>query len=177
MTKNFDSAVTLLLAHEGGFSNNPSDPGGATKYGITLRSWATYLARQITVDDLKAMTEDEAKKFYLDVYWTPLLLEQFVYQKLATIVLDLSVNCGYPTIIRRLQGIAAVAPADGIMGPNTLAVVNSLDGNYLAFQLARTTAMNYIYHAKTDLSQMEFLAGWIARVMSLLNYLFFNNPE
>jgi lysozyme family protein len=58
-----------LLAHEGGYTNHPSDPGGPTNFGITIHDYRKYVKPAATAADVKAMTLDEAKRIYRTKYW------------------------------------------------------------------------------------------------------------
>ena len=63
MRENFDKAFQLTIGVEGGYSNDPRDPGGETKYGIAKR----YHPQE----DIKNMTLARAKEIYLTEYWLP----------------------------------------------------------------------------------------------------------
>ncbi len=63
MKENFDRAFELTVGLEGGYTNDPKDPGGETKYGISKR-WNPDV-------DIKNLTVDQAKAIYLKRYWTP----------------------------------------------------------------------------------------------------------
>ncbi|WP_137045469.1 glycoside hydrolase family 108 protein [Pseudolabrys sp. FHR47] len=65
----YDAALARLLAHEGGYSNHPSDPGGPTKFGITIADYRKYVKPDAAAADVKAMTVAEAKTIYRARYW------------------------------------------------------------------------------------------------------------
>jgi lysozyme family protein len=65
----YDAALARVLAHEGGYSNHPDDPGGPTKYGITLADYRRYVMPQATAADVKAMPLTDAKAIYRARYW------------------------------------------------------------------------------------------------------------
>jgi len=69
MQTNYATALTRLLAHEGGYSNHPDDPGGPTKFGITINDYRRYVKPGADAADVKAMTVDEAKAIYRAKYW------------------------------------------------------------------------------------------------------------
>ena len=58
-----------LLAHEGGYTNHPSDPGGPTNFGITIYDYRKYVKPSATAADVRAMKLDEAKAIYRAKYW------------------------------------------------------------------------------------------------------------
>lgn len=80
----FDRAVAFVLAQEGGYVANPADPGGATKYGISQRS---YPGR-----DIAALTEADARAIYYVDYWVPIAAS--LPMPLALVVFDTAVNMG-----------------------------------------------------------------------------------
>jgi lysozyme family protein len=65
----YDEALRRVLAHEGGYSNHPADPGGPTKYGITIHDYRRYVKPGATAADVKAMSVEEAKAIYRRRYW------------------------------------------------------------------------------------------------------------
>ena len=81
----FDRVMSFILQEEGGLVNNPADPGGLTKYGISKRSYPTLDIANITVDD--------AKTIYLNNYWNPLGLDGQKYGP-ALVLMDCAVNQG-----------------------------------------------------------------------------------
>jgi len=66
---NYDEALRRLLAHEGGYTNHPSDPGGPTNFGITIYDYRKYVKPGATAADVRAMKLDEAKAIYRAKYW------------------------------------------------------------------------------------------------------------
>lgn len=91
----FQTAVSLVLVHEGGLVNNPSDPGGLTNWGISLR-WHPELGE----DGIRNLTKEQAAEIYRKSYWTP-TMEQETDQRVANTMLDTSVNQG-PAIAQQL---------------------------------------------------------------------------
>ncbi len=66
MKDNFDKCLALLLQHEGGFVNHPSDPGGATNRGVTKKVWEEWIGKTVSIDDnrfKKALESIEAGKY------------------------------------------------------------------------------------------------------------------
>lgn len=72
MKSNFDYCLNEVLKSEGGYTNDPSDNGGATNFGITLDDYRKYLNKNGTPNDVKNMTVDQAKKIYKSHYWDSL---------------------------------------------------------------------------------------------------------
>lgn len=112
----FDTAFEKLIGHEGGYVNNPADPGGETKYGISKRAYPG--------EDIKNMTLARAKALYLRDYWGPAGCDA-VPDGLKFDLFDLAVNSGVTTAIKLLQSSAGVI-SDGVLGPRTLQALNSM---------------------------------------------------
>jgi lysozyme family protein len=65
----YDKALHSVLAHEGGYTNHPSDPGGPTNFGITIGDYRRYVNAGATASDVRAMRAEEAKAIYRQRYW------------------------------------------------------------------------------------------------------------
>src|SRR5690348_8320903 len=65
----YELSLARLLAHEGGYTNHPDDPGGPTNFGITIADYRRYAKPDATADDVRAMSVDEAKAIYRSRYW------------------------------------------------------------------------------------------------------------
>lgn len=116
---NFDRAFEILVSptHEGGYVNNPNDPGGETKYGISKRSYPE--------EDIPNLTLERAKELYFRDFWAPSggdrLPPELRYE-----MFDLAVNTSArlrPTVAIKLLQRAVGAVPDGIYGPETFAKI------------------------------------------------------
>lgn len=150
---NFDRAFVELLGHEGGYTNNPADPGGETNWGITVA-----VARENGyVSAMKDMDQAVAKAIYAKKYWQP-AFDELPYA-VAFQVFDAAVNSGQGQAVRWLQRAVGVAD-DGVLGPITLQTVKAADPLkvVLLFNAERLTFM-------TNLSTWpSFGKGWARRV-------------
>lgn len=160
MDDKFRHAVEVVLKHEGGYVNNPADPGGETKYGISKRSYPHL--------DIKNLTKEQATQIYYDDWWQKYRYGEIKDLAVATKVFDLSVNMGPSAAHRILQRAvnfvsAAELKVDGILGPLTLAAVNAADPEKV-LQMMRYKAAEY-YHAlaKRRAESRVFLLGWLNR--------------
>jgi lysozyme family protein len=117
MMTNYDEAFERLIGHEGGWVNNPRDPGGETKYGISKRSYPRV--------DIKNLTLDDAKAIYHRDYWLAAGCDKLA-PPLNYFVFDFAVNAGVRRAIILLQKAVKVE-ADGLMGPATLKAVAQTD--------------------------------------------------
>lgn len=122
--------ATEIVAREGGFVNDPDDPGGATKYGVTLAT-LRRLGRDLTGDgkvdvaDVRALTRAQAVEIYLEHYFRrPRIAD--LPAPLQASVFDMQVNAG-ATAVKLLQTlcrrIGIDVGVDGVIGPQTLAAV------------------------------------------------------
>lgn len=114
---NFDDAFTRLIGNEGGYVNNPADPGGETNWGISRRSYPG--------EDIANMTVDRAKEIYKRDYWGPSGCD-IVPEALKFDMFDTAVNAGQHTAIKFLQQ-ASGADADGILGSQTMMAVQGIE--------------------------------------------------
>ncbi len=89
----FDAALARVLAHEGGYSNHPADPGGPTKYGITIADYRRYVKPGATAADVKAMPLEDAKAIYRARYWNALACDGLP-EGVDYAVFDYGVNSG-----------------------------------------------------------------------------------
>mgnify|MGYP001598745968 CR=1 FL=1 len=145
----FERAITSLLREEGGYVNDPRDPGGETNFGISRRSYPDL--------DLRALTEQEAVAIYRRDFWTPIRGEALP-PALAIGLLDAAVNQGPVPAVLDLQRALDV-PADGILGPLTLAAAARADAADILTRFFGRRALRYALARQVSL----FGLGWFTR--------------
>lgn len=163
-------AVALLLEKEGGLVDHPADPGGITKYGISLR-FLKGIRPQATEADIRKLGREEAATLYRVHFWEPCRLAELP-PELASQMLVAAVNVGVFAAVRCLQrAIRAVAcralvEEDGRMGPKSIEAVRRLPQDFLQVALRSELAGHYrlVVARNPDLS--VFLPGWLARAYS-----------
>jgi len=69
MESNFQRCLDFVLAREGGYVDDPRDPGGATNLGITIATLRAWRGRHVTADDVRNLTRAEAGRIYRSWYW------------------------------------------------------------------------------------------------------------
>ncbi len=119
--------ATAIVAREGGYVNDPDDPGGATKYGVTIhtmRRLGLDLTRDGQVDeaDVQVLTKDRAVSIFVDHYYRRPRIDQLP-EVLQASVFDMYVNAGANAvkILQRLLGdMRIVVSVDGVIGPQTV---------------------------------------------------------
>lgn len=114
----FDRALSLVLANEGGFVDDPRDPGGATNLGITRATLARARGRAVGVGEVRRLGRGEAAAIYRRFYWKAVRADELP-AGLDLAVFDLAVNSGPSRAVRLLQR-ALGCREDGILGPVTL---------------------------------------------------------
>jgi lysozyme family protein len=156
MKGNWNKAINLVLANEGGYINNPKDPGGETNFGISKRSYPS--------EDIKNMTKERATQIYKQNYWDKVKGDQ-LSNKLDIAVFDCAVNSGVGTASKILQKVVGATP-DGVIGPKTLAAIDATVNVYSKFLFA--WVKNYFSIVNSKPTQMIFLNGWINRVLKIV---------
>lgn len=146
----FDKAFERVIGHEGGYVNDPRDPGGETKYGISKRAYPFA--------DIKNLTIDQAKAIYRTDYWNKLHLDELP-ECVRFDLFDAAVNSGVSAAAKFLQR-AAGTTADGVIGKLTIAAANSIDPYMLDKRLS-----GYRLQYLCDLPVFPtFGKGWVRRV-------------
>lgn len=125
MRENFDASFRHLLKHEGGFVNHPADPGGMTNLGVTKRAWEEYVGHQVDEATMRGLTPEKVAPFYKARYWDKVRGDELP-AGVDHVVFDYAVNSGTGRAAKALQAAVGV-PADGAIGPKTLAAVASAD--------------------------------------------------
>lgn len=154
----FQAALDLVLEHEGGYVNDPSDRGGETKYGISKRAFPDL--------DIRNLTREDAARIYKAKYWDAGRFGRINDEALACRAFDLAVNCGTGTAVRLLQqavnllATSVTLEVDGRLGARTAAAINGYrHPKALLAALKYLAAQRYI-----NLRQPRFLAGWLNRL-------------
>jgi lysozyme family protein len=129
---NVREIATEIVAREGGFVNDPDDPGGATNFGVTIhtmRQLGLDLDRDgdIDVADVRLMSRERAVDIFIEHYFRrPRIAE--LPEALHASVFDMQVNAG-ANAVKILQRLVTQmgfnATADGVIGPNTLRAVQA----------------------------------------------------
>jgi hypothetical protein len=153
----FLPCLGVVLRHEGGFVNDPQDPGGATNMGITLATLAAWRGEPVTAADVQALTEEEAREIYRARYWNALRCDAMP-AGIDLMVFDFGVNAGPGAAARMLQR-AVGTRADGAIGPVTLAAAQATDAAPAIDRMARLREEHYRALAGFG----RFGRGWLRR--------------
>lgn len=161
----FARAIPVILAHEGGFVDDPRDPGGATNWGISSR----FLRDAGLPDDVRTMTRARACQIYAVHFWRP-TWAKLRSQTLATKLLDVCVNVGHPQMTVLLQKalcyVGDRVAVDGVWGPRTWGAVLRADANApgnLVREICAAQADFYKALVARKPQLAKFLPGWLKR--------------
>lgn len=180
----FDKAIKTVLKHEGGFVDDPADPGGATNFGVSIR----YLKQRGDLDgdgildgdldkdgdidyhDIKNMTQQQAEHIYRTGFWDKHDLDQIKEYIIAERVFDMVVNMGPrqtgKIVQRACNYFGKGLVVDGIMGPKTFAAVNSLNEDKLIREIRFNHAKFYLDLIEQRPTLAKFKNGWLRRACS-----------
>lgn len=162
MDDRFLRAVEVVLKHEGGYVNDPRDPGGETHFGISKRSYPQ--------EDIKNLTKERAMEIYYRDWWQRYGYNRLQDDAVATKVFDMAVNMGPATAHRLLQEalvfLGYPVAVDGILGLQTITAANLADPNRLLRVLRWLAAYHYYRIADQRPQSRAFLMGWLTRAYS-----------
>ena len=161
----FEIALEFTLRWEGGFVNDPADPGGATNQGITQRVYNRYRAkRNLPQRSVAQIGPAEVREIYLSDYWQRGLCDRLPLP-VDLVHFDNTVNLGRP--VQLLQAVAGVT-VDGILGVVTLKAVREYAPRELAQSLC-WARMGYHVFSLSRAKNVRFIAGWLNRTRALLH--------
>jgi len=153
---NFETAFDRLLGHEGGYVNDPDDPGQETNWGVSKRSYPGV--------DIKHLTREGAKQIYRMDFWHRINADE-LYDGVAFQTFDFAVNSGIETAIRKLQAALGVAD-DGYWGPISAAAAKAMSETD---QIMHLNAQRLRYMARLSVFD-RFGRGWCNRIAANLEY-------
>lgn len=154
---NFDTAFLKLFGHEGGYVNHPNDPGGETKYGISKRSYPG--------EDIKNLTLERAKFLAKRDFWGPAGCD-VVPNSVKYDLFDAAYHSGPKMATKLLQRAVGVTD-DGVLGPNTLQAIQSMDPERLSARF-NGWRLDFLNDLKT---WPDFGRGWTQRIAEILKEL------
>jgi lysozyme family protein len=129
MKNNYETCIALVLKHEGGYVNNPKDPGGATNLGVTKKVWEEWVGKPVSLDEMKALTVKDVTPLYKAQYWDRVRGDDLP-AGVDYAVMDVAVNSGVVRAAKFLQAALGLT-ADGIIGPATLAAAEAANPRQL----------------------------------------------
>ena len=189
MSAIFEQGLAVVLAHEGGFVDDPVDPGGATNWGISLR-WLKSIGDydddgvldgdldgdgDVDRDDIFAMTRAQAAEFYRVHFWDRYRYGRIHAPVVAMKVFDLTVNMGsgykartgaHTLLQRACRANDRPLVEDGLLGPKSIRAVNECDPVAL-LSAVRSEAGGFYRGLIAARPQFEkYRRGWLKRAYS-----------
>jgi lysozyme family protein len=161
----------MISRHEGGFSWDENDPGGPTKYGISL---ATIESLNLDIDgdgktdikDVRAMTYDQAKSIYKKQYWDKAYLDECEDQRVANRIMDIIVNTGHGGAMEICSRALLSCTLDmkSYSGfDEIIDMVNIINDDIMVISLRSEQAGYYRVLAERNQKLKRFLRGWLNR--------------
>jgi lysozyme family protein len=158
MKENFEKSLELVLQHEGGYINHPSDPGGRTNLGVTQRVWENYVGHKVDETEMRSLTKELVAPLYKSRYWDAVHGDQLP-SGADYLAFDFAVNAGAFRSIKTIQRALNIT-ADGIIGPVTVKAIQ--DTNAEEFIDNFTDAKENFYKGLANFQ--TFGKGWLNRV-------------
>ena len=156
MIDHFNAAYARWLALEGPDSNDPDDPGGLTRFGISQKYNPEI--------DVASLTPDSARAFFYQKYWLSVRLNLIQPKNLAIKTLTLGGLLGPVRAVKLLQSacnaLGAELMVDGVIGPRTAVWVNGYRHPLAVEEVMETHATTYLLVK----GKKKYIAGWLIRV-------------
>ena len=168
----FNGVMEKVLKHEGGFVNDPEDPGKATNKGIAWDTWQRYaksvLNMEPTLENLKKLTSEQAISIYETAFWNRTKMETIDDPDMRYAFFDFYVNAGghaTKVLQKTLNALQTevTLKEDGAIGPKTIACLNSVDHKLLYNTFIEARKKYYQNLVKTKPNLKKFLNGWLNR--------------
>jgi len=166
MKDNFEQCLALVLKEEGGYVNDPRDPGGRTNHGVTQKTWESYVGHPVTETDMMNLTIQNVAPLYKEQYWDKINGDSLPFG-IDYATFDMAVNSGVTRAAKTLQQVCNVA-ADGQIGPKTLSAIE--EGNVR--EIATRTCEARLAFLQALPTWNTFGKGWGARVSRVENLAF-----
>jgi len=178
----FDKAIEVTLAHEGGFTDDPVDTGGATNWGVSLR----FLKDagdldgdgvldgdldgdgDVDYDDIKKMARAEAIRIYKLHFWDKYHYENINDELIAMRMFDMCVNMGSKQAAKLIQRAVTECGQpgivdDGALGPKSFAAINAVKGEKLIGEIRLQHVLFYLSLIANKPAYEKFKKGWLRR--------------
>lgn len=157
MNSNFEPCLKFVLHHEGLWSDDPRDPGGATMKGVTLAVYREYLGRDASKDELRNIPDSHLHDLYRSRYWSKVRCDDLP-AGVDLVVFDMAVNSGVGRAAKILQRCVG-ATEDGVIGPKTMALITDVPARQMIIRFSEQRRMFY----KSLKAFETFGKGWLRR--------------
>ena len=158
MNSNWQKSFELMLKSEGGYVNNPADPGGMTNLGVTKATWENWVGRASDEAEMRSLTPEKVEPLYKKKFFDAVRGDELPVG-LDYLLFDFAVNAGAGRSIKTLQSAIGVTP-DGGFGPLTMAAVQAIEPQELIERFSQ--AKEDFYRSLNTFN--VFGKGWLNRV-------------
>lgn len=171
----FSTAFQLVIANEGGYGNDPDDPGGETYKGVARKIFSKW-SGWITVDILKQQSgfpsnldqdsdlQEAVSDFYRVNFWDKINGDQISNQDVANSIFDFGVNAGISTSASLAQMVVG-ATADGVIGPDSISGINNFNSDHFLAAFTVAKIARYVNIVKKRPTSRKYFYGWICRAL------------
>lgn len=172
----FTQAFQLTIAHEGGYVNDPDDPGGETYKGVARKIHSKWDGWQ-TIDMLKRQTgfpgnldkdpelQEAIADFYRVNFWDRVKGDNITDQKVAESIFDFAVNAGVGTSASLAQMVVETK-ADGVIGQESIAKINAFDTDHFLAAFTVAKIARYVNIVKKRPTSRKYFYGWVLRALN-----------
>jgi lysozyme family protein len=167
MPISLSDALIFTLAWEGGYTNHPLDPGGATNFGIIQTRYDEYRKfKKLSTQSVKLITKDEYTEIYDKYYWDP-VRAQYLMGPLGLALFDTAVNLGVGGALSRLQSSMNL-PVTGTWTQNISDNIHDANQLDIAINICKLRIAKRYARVRQRPDQVVFLKGWLNRDNALL---------
>lgn len=152
--------MTHIIDVEGGFVNDEDDAGGATNFGITIKTLSKWRNRECTIQDVKEMKIEEAVEIYVENYYKPMNGDKIDSDLKILVMFDKAVNSGVDAAVMIAQKIVNV-DVDGDCGFKTQTSINSCRESIFIREYLQALQRGYFEIVERRPVNQKFLKGWV----------------
>lgn len=172
----FETALQKTLLNEGGYVNDPDDPGGETYKGVARKIFSTWDGWQI-IDTLKQQSgfptsldknadlQSKVHDFYKTNFWDRVQGDQITDDHVAFSIFDFAVNTGVSTSAILAQHVVNANP-DGVIGNNTIKEINAMDPEFFLAAFTVAKVVRYVGIVNKRPVSRKYFFGWISRAIN-----------
>lgn len=163
------SVIDDILTREGWpqFTDQDNDRGGPSRGGITIPVLARHRGQPVTVDDLRAMKETEARAIYEQKFIKEPGFDAIQDEKLREYAIDTAVTSGAPRATRYLQYVLGLKQ-DAVLGPITRGAIQAADPKETLLRLIARRCRMIAADVQNNPKQIVYLEGWVNRATAPL---------
>ena len=172
----FNKAFLLILTNEGGYVNDPDDPGGETYKGIARKKQPDWVGWFI-IDGMKKQLnfpasldsnqnlQAEIHRFYKAIFWDKVGGDNINDQDVANSIFDFAINSGVSTSVGLAQNVVG-GSCDGVIGPKTIQAINNFQPDHFIAAFTVEKCRKYIAICKKRPDSRKYFFGWIDRAVN-----------